>query len=74
MEDGRIKEILIDKNGSFKEIFLKHQGIERKLQEVKVVDSVSSIDEQEVKALKRLKLKYKDKMQELIEDYKSREI
>ncbi len=73
MEDKRIKEILIERSSEFKKYFLEHQSLERKLSEIKIVDNVSSVGSDEIKTLKRLKLQYKDKMQNLIEEYKNNE-
>lgn len=70
MEDQRIKEILIEKNKYFKEIFLKHQEFEQKLSELGQKDVRTEQDSNEEKILKKQKLKLKDEMQKYIIEYR----
>jgi uncharacterized protein YdcH (DUF465 family) len=72
MEDHKIKEILIEKNGTFKKLFLEHQELEEKLQlhmRKKFKNDEERIEE---KNIKKKKLKLKDAMQKHICEYKKK--
>jgi uncharacterized protein YdcH (DUF465 family) len=66
MEDRKIKEILIEKNGTFKRLFLEHQELEEKLQ-LHMQNKFKNEEERiEEKNIKKKKLKLKDAMQKHI--------
>ena len=72
MEDYKIKEILIEKNGAFKKLFLEHQELEEKLQfhmQKKFKNDEERIEE---KNIKKKKLKLKDAMQKHIYEFKKK--
>jgi uncharacterized protein YdcH (DUF465 family) len=72
MEDHKIKEILIEKNGAFKKLFLEHQELEEKLQfhmQNKFKNDEERIEE---KNIKKKKLKLKDAMQKHIYEFKKK--
>jgi uncharacterized protein YdcH (DUF465 family) len=72
MEDHKIKEILIEKNGAFKKLFLEHQELEEKLQlnmQKKFKNDEERIEE---KNIKKKKLKLKDAMQKHIYEFKKK--
>jgi len=72
MEDHKIKEILIEKNGAFKKLFLEHQELEEKLQlhmQKKFKNDEERIEE---KNIKKKKLKLKDAMQKHIFEFKKK--
>lgn len=72
MEDHKIKEILIEKNGAFKKLFLEHQELEEKLQlhmQKKFKNDEERIEE---KNIKKKKLKLKDAMQKYICEFKKK--
>jgi uncharacterized protein YdcH (DUF465 family) len=72
MEDHKIKEILIEKNGAFKKLFLEHQELEEKLQlhmQKKFKNEEERIEE---KNIKKQKLKLKDAMQKHIYEFKEK--
>jgi uncharacterized protein YdcH (DUF465 family) len=72
MEDHKIKEILIEKNGAFKKLFLEHQELEEKLQfhmQNKFKNDEERIEE---KNIKKKKLKLKDAMQKHIYEFKEK--
>jgi uncharacterized protein YdcH (DUF465 family) len=72
MEDQRIKEILIEKNRDFKELYLEHQGYEQKLRDLREKNHKSQVEQVEERNLKKQKLKLKDAMQKLIHEYKKK--
>jgi uncharacterized protein YdcH (DUF465 family) len=72
MEDHKIKEILIDKNGAFKKLFLEHQELEEKLQ-LHMQNKFKNDEERiEEKNIKKKKLKLKDAMQKHIYEFKKK--
>ena len=72
MEDHKIKEILIEKNGAFKKLFLEHQELEDKLQ-LHMQNKFKNDEERiEEKNIKKKKLKLKDAMQKHIYEYKKK--
>ena len=70
MEDQRVKEILIEKNGNFKKLFLQHQEYDKKLKKLNIKNFKSDKEFIEIRKLKKKKLVLKDRMQEYILDYK----
>jgi uncharacterized protein YdcH (DUF465 family) len=72
MDDHRIKEILIEKNGAFKKLFLEHQELEEKLQ-LHLQNKFKNEEERtEEKNIKKRKLKLKDAMQKHIYEFKKK--
>jgi uncharacterized protein YdcH (DUF465 family) len=72
MEDHKIKEILIEKNGVFKKLFLEHQELEEKLQ-LHMQNKFKNDEERiEEKNIKKKKLKLKDAMQKHIYEFKKK--
>jgi uncharacterized protein YdcH (DUF465 family) len=72
MEDRKIKEILIEKNGTFKRLFLEHQELEEKLQ-LHMQNKFKNEEERiEEKNIKKKKLKLKDAMQKHICEFKKK--
>jgi uncharacterized protein YdcH (DUF465 family) len=72
MEDRKIKEILIEKNGAFKRLFLEHQELEEKLQ-LHMQNKFKNEEERiEEKNIKKKKLKLKDAMQKHICEFKKK--
>ena len=74
MEDQRIKEILIEKNNYFKEIFLKHQAFEQQLSELEQKNVRTEMDSNEERILKKQKLRLKDEMQKFIIEYRKQAV
>lgn len=70
MEDQRIKEILIEKNQDFRQMYLKHQEYEKQLREMD--GSIVNTEAQLVEArkIKKQKLRLKDAMQKFIIEYR----
>jgi len=72
MDDHKIKEILIEKNGAFKKLFLEHQELEDKLQ-LHMQNKFKNDEERiEEKNIKKKKLKLKDAMQKHIYEFKKK--
>lgn len=72
MDDRRIKEILIEKNGTFKKLFLEHQELEDKLQTLLHNKFKNEEERTEEKNIKKKKLKLKDAMQKHICEFKKK--
>jgi uncharacterized protein YdcH (DUF465 family) len=72
MEDQKIKEILIEKNGTFKKLFLEHQELEEKLQSHLQKKYKNDEERIEEKNIKKKKLKLKDAMQKHIYEFKKK--
>jgi len=72
VEDQRIKEILIEKNKKFKELFLRHQEFEQKLKNFIKKSSKTDMELIEETELKKQKLRVKDAMQKYIFEYRNR--
>jgi uncharacterized protein YdcH (DUF465 family) len=72
MDDHKIKEILIEKNGAFKKLFLEHQELEEKLQ-LHMQNKFKNDEERiEEKNIKKRKLVLKDAMQKHIFEFKEK--
>ena len=72
MEDRRIKEILIEKNSRFKEIYLQHQEYEQQLHEILINEIRTDKELFEEQSIKKHKLQLKDQMQKYIIDYRNK--
>ena len=72
MEDQRIKEILIEKNTVFKEMYVKHQEYEQKLDEIYGKEAKTDGELMEQQVIKKHKLKLKDEMQKYIIEYRNK--
>jgi len=72
MEDQKIKEILIEKNRKFKDLFLKHQECEEKLLRLRSRKHKSDEEHITEKNIKKEKLILKDAMQKLIFEFRER--
>ena len=72
MEDQRIREILIEKDGRFRELFIEHQEFEQRL-DTMCEKGLNTPEELIVeRELKKRKLQVKDAMQHLINAYRTR--
>ena len=72
MEDQKIKETLIEKDSSFRMLFLRHQELEEKLQYFLKKKFKSEEEQIEAKNIKKEKLKIKDAMQKQIYAFKKK--
>ncbi len=72
MDDHRIREILIEKNGAFKKLFIEHQELEEKLQTCLQNKFKNDEERIEEKNIKKKKLKLKDAMQKHICEFKKK--
>ena len=70
MTDPFIKEILIEKNSDFREMYLKHQRYEQELVELYSKQMKTQDDLRLEQNLKKKKLQMKDAMQTLIIKYR----
>ncbi len=74
MKENELKETLLRENPEFKELYEKHREYERELEKLLSRRPLSPEEEVEVKKIKKLKLKIKDKMQEILVKEKERRI
>ncbi len=74
MEDQRIKEILIEKNDNFRELYLEHQRYEQRLRNLSNKNFKTQNEMMEEQNLKKRKLVIKDAMQKIIFEYKEKAI
>jgi uncharacterized protein YdcH (DUF465 family) len=72
MDDHKIKEILIEKSGAFKKLFLEHQELEEKLQLIMQNKFKNEEQRIEEKNIKKKKLNLKDAMQKHIFEFKKK--
>ena len=72
MEDQRIREILIEKDGDFRRLFIEHQEFQQQLDELSILERNGDEDEIQVRELKKRKLQAKDAMQRRIAAYRTR--
>jgi uncharacterized protein YdcH (DUF465 family) len=72
MEDQKIKETLIEKDSSFRKLFLRHQELEEKLQYFLKKKFKSEEEQVESRNIKKEKLKIKDAMQKQIYAFKKK--
>lgn len=70
MDDKRIKEVLMQKSETFKDLSMKHQQFDRQLTEIKSRGTNTEIDRVEERNIKKQKLKLKDSMQQFIFEYR----
>lgn len=70
MNDEEVKELLRKENEEFKKLDEEHRGLKALLAEMDKKVYLSADEEMERKRLQKLKLFKKDKMAELIRDYK----
>ena len=69
MEEQKIKEILIERDSEFKMLFVKHQELEDKLQELLRRRPKTEEERITEKTIKKEKLRLKDAMQKRISSY-----
>jgi uncharacterized protein YdcH (DUF465 family) len=69
MEEQKIKEILIERDSEFKMLFVKHQELEDKLQELLRRRPKTEEERIAEKTIKKEKLRLKDAMQKRISSY-----
>ncbi|HDP95713.1 MAG TPA: DUF465 domain-containing protein [Candidatus Aminicenantes bacterium] len=72
MEDQRIKDILIKKDGIFRSLFIEHQEFQQQLDDLSGTGNDSEIQEVRVREIKKRKLQLKDAMQRMISVYRRR--
>ena len=72
MEDQKIKETLIEKDSSFRKLFLRHQELEEKLQYFLKKKFKSEEEQVASRNIKKEKLKIKDAMQKQINAFKKK--
>ncbi|MCD6454531.1 MAG: DUF465 domain-containing protein [Candidatus Aminicenantes bacterium] len=66
MKENELKERLIKENEEFRKLYEQHQEYEKRIDELLARVGLDSQEELEIKKLKKLKLKLKDKMQEIL--------
>lgn len=66
MKENELRETLIRENEEFRKLYEKHREYEKRIEELLSRVGLSNEEEVEIKKLKKLKLKLKDKMQEII--------
>jgi uncharacterized protein YdcH (DUF465 family) len=71
MTEAQIKEHLRKNNDEFRRLEEKHHQYERQLEEISSHALLSPEQQREKKDIKKLKLKLKDKMQEMIIEFRS---
>lgn len=70
MSEKQIKELLLEKNEEFKQIFLQHYQFEKELNQLNEISFKSNHEVMKCKEIKRKKLLLKDQMQTFINDHK----
>ncbi len=70
MTDDEITKILTEENEEFKEFSLEHTRLKEKLAEFNAKVHLTPEEELEKKDIQKLKLAKKDKMAEMVRDYK----
>ncbi|HUX06131.1 MAG TPA: YdcH family protein [Acidobacteriota bacterium] len=70
MTSAEIKEILLEKDAKFKKLYEKHQGYERRLDQLNKRPFLSAAEDREKMEIKKQKLFLKDQMQFHIEKYR----
>ncbi len=70
MKDSEIKKILVENDEEFKKIYEEHQNYENQLKDFQDKHFLTSEEELEVKKIKKKKLFLKDKMQQIINEYR----
>jgi uncharacterized protein YdcH (DUF465 family) len=74
MKETEIKELLINNNAEFKRIYDEHQNYEKELDKFKEKHYLTNNEEILIKEIKKKKLRLKDKMQAMIENYEKKEV
>ena len=74
MNDEEIKELLRRENEEFKKLDEEHRGLKSLLAEMDRKVYLSTDEEMERKKLQKLKLIKKDRMAELIREYRKRRV
>ncbi len=74
MKESEIKELLIDNDAEFKRIYEEHQNYEKELERFKEKHYLTSDEQILIKEIKKKKLRLKDKMQSMIENYEKTEL
>jgi uncharacterized protein YdcH (DUF465 family) len=71
MKEEKAKQILLEHNKRFKELFLSHQELEEQLNELEE-NFLKSQESDRINAIKITKLNIKDDMQRMICEYKKK--
>ncbi len=66
MKEEELKEILARENDEFRELYQQHQEYERRIEKLLSRIALTSDEKTEVKKLKKLKLRVKDRMHEIL--------
>ncbi len=72
LSDEQVKEILYNENPEFKQLKDKHSSFEVRLQELLKKSRLSDQEELELHNIKKQKLILKDKMYEMIREYREK--
>jgi len=72
MDEKKIKEYLLQENEEFKRIYEEHQECEQQLAELRTRLFLFEEDRFKEKELKKKKLRLKDEMFRMIEEYRQR--
>ncbi len=72
LSDEQVKEILYNENPEFKQLKDKHASFEVRLQELLKKSRLSDQEELELHNIKKQKLILKDKMYEMIREYREK--
>ncbi|MDY6821267.1 MAG: DUF465 domain-containing protein [Deferribacterota bacterium] len=70
-KEGEIVEILRDKDDEFKKLYLEHIRLEQDLEALYSLKYFPPEVEKKIKEIKVLKLRYKDRMRQIISNYKN---
>ena len=70
MSEAEVRGILSKKNYEFRKLMEKHQGFEKRLEEFHKRPFLSSTEQIEVTNLKKAKLKLKDRMEQIVRDFR----
>lgn len=69
-QDDPLRQELIESDEEFQALHDQHQGLERRLEELRVKSLLSEEDEHEEKQIKRQKLLLKDKMEAILRSHR----
>ncbi len=72
LSEEQVKEILYKENPEFKQLKDKHSSFEARLQELLKKSRLSMEEELEVHEIKKQKLALKDKMYQMIREYREK--
>ena len=72
MEEDEIKEVLIQQDETFRQLYRQHQEIEQSLSKLREKGLLTSSEELAEKELKKRKLKLKDEIYQRIVIYKEK--